>query len=96
MIKYSAICSLLAIGLSGCVGEGYIPPTGPAGTYMTADGTEIECRRIKELGTRLGERVCMEPEEWAEVDRAEKETADDFASDVSRSGINRSTLSDIN
>lgn len=48
------------------------------GDFQTADGTKVECRRIKEMGTRLGKRVCMEKQEWAEVDRAAEEAAEDF------------------
>mgnify|MGYP000088352129 CR=1 FL=1 len=68
--------SALAL-LAGCAGDG-VSTSQETGNFETADGKKVECRRIKEMGTRLGKRVCMEKEEWAEVDRAAEEAAEDF------------------
>lgn len=77
MKKYAFLFSALVL-VAGCAGDGVVTGNGEAGEFQTADGKKVECRRIKEMGTRLGKRVCMEKTEWAEVDRAAEEAAEDF------------------
>lgn len=34
---------------------------------VTADGERVECRRIRETGTRFSTRVCHTEEQWARI-----------------------------
>lgn len=93
-MKKTMIALALAAMAAGCVGDGY-SANGEAGTFQTADGTEVECRRIKEMGTRLGKRVCMEVEEWAEADRAAEEGAEGFMDSTTGAGRDMTAPGDI-
>lgn len=95
-MKLAALSLGLVVLVGACVGDGYVSPNGEAGTFQTADGTEVECRRIKEMGTRLGKRVCMQPKEWAEVDKAAEEGAEGFMDSTAGAGRDMTPPGGIN
>ena len=76
MTKITSTLVAMGFVLAGCTA--IEDPSANSEMMVADDGTEVECRRIKEMGTMLGKRVCMEPAEWQEVDRAAEEGAEDF------------------
>jgi hypothetical protein len=49
------------------------PKNGSDEPELVVDGVEWECRRIQEVGSRLGKKTCASPEQWAAHDKAEAE-----------------------
>ena len=80
------IGAFVAMGalLSGCTA--IEAPSTSSEMVMSTDGREVECRRIKEMGTMLGRRVCMEPAEWAQIDEQAEEAGRRFVDEVSADG----------
>lgn len=78
--------ALIAMGfvLAGCTA--IEDPSTNSEMMLADDGTQVECRRIKEMGTMLGERVCMEPAEWAQIDEQAEEGARRFVDEVTADG----------
>ena len=55
------------------------PQTGEAAlTASSVDGKEVECRRVTTTESRLGQRVGNTKEQWAAIEKAEKEAADNL------------------
>ncbi|RIJ23518.1 hypothetical protein D1224_04450 [Henriciella barbarensis] len=84
MIRFTGAFVAMGALLSGCTAiEG---PSTNSEMVMATDGREVECRRIKEMGTMLGRRVCMEPAEWAQIDEQAEEEGRRFIDEVSADG----------
>jgi hypothetical protein len=63
---YGAVGLVMLSTAAGCAGT----PAGEDGEpELVVDGVEWECRRIKEVGTRLGKKTCASPEQWAAHDK---------------------------
>lgn len=76
MIKsclYGAVGLVMLSMAAGCAGT---PVGADDEPELVVDGVEWECRRIKEVGTRLGKKTCASPEQWAAYD---KDVADQTA-----------------
>ena len=60
----------MTVVLGACAGT-----PEPGDPELVVDGVEWECRRIHEVGTRLGKKTCASPDVWAERDAKEAEMA---------------------
>lgn len=57
--------------------------TGDDAYYLALeDGERAECRRVEELGSRLGKRVCRSVEEWEQIDEQSEEDSQEFLRNV--------------
>ncbi len=83
MLKMTGALLGLGLVLSACTS---FEPNDDVEMAQATDGTEVECRRIKEMGTRLGRKVCMEPEEWAQIDEQAAEAGRRFIDEVTADG----------
>ncbi len=63
------------------------PGTGTKLYTSKADGETVECRRIQEMGSRLGKRVCMKPIEWEQADAAAEQAAKDQINRNNQRGV---------
>jgi hypothetical protein len=52
-------------------------PTGDAGADDGVDESEVICKNIKPLGTRMAKRVCGTVAQWAALDRKTTDAASD-------------------
>ena len=84
MIRITGVFFAMGALLAGCTA--IEEPSTNSEMMMTTDGREVECRRIKEMGTMLGRRVCMEPAEWAQIDEQAEEEGRRFIDEVSADG----------
>lgn len=84
MTRITSVLVAMGTLLAGCTA--IEDPSTNSEMMMTTDGREVECRRIKEMGTMLGERVCMEPAEWAQIDEQAEEEGRRFVDEVSADG----------
>lgn len=83
MIRMTGALVGLGLVLSGCTA---IETGDDIEMAVATDGTEVECRRIKEMGTRLGKKICMEPQEWAQIDEQAEEAGRRFIDEVTADG----------
>jgi hypothetical protein len=61
----------------------------------TNDDQEIVCRDVVYTGSRLKRRVCSTKAGWAEIDKKNRKTADDFDREAKRDdGVNTGTSGD--
>lgn len=84
MRKIASAFIAMGFVLTGCTA--IEDPGADSEMMMADDGREVECRRIKEMGTRLGRQVCMEPAEWAQIDEQAKEAGARFVDEVTSDG----------
>ena len=70
----SALLGLACLTLAACAGT----PAGDGAPAVGQTNADMECRRIKTTESRLGEKVCYTKAQWAEIERREKEAADDL------------------
>lgn len=67
---FGAAAFVMLTSTAACAGT---PKSASDEPELVVDGVEWECRRIHEVGTRLGKKTCASPEQWAAHDKAEAE-----------------------
>jgi len=67
---YGAAALVMLTSTAACAGT---PKNESGDPELVVDGVEWECRRVVEVGTRLGKKTCASPEQWAAHDKAEAE-----------------------
>jgi hypothetical protein len=85
LLKAAAI---VALGMTGAACASTSASDEPE---LVVDGQEWECRRAKEIGTRLGKKTCASPETWAERDAEEAEMAAETSRRIREQGSARSS-----
>jgi hypothetical protein len=66
-------------------------PTADAAAADGIDDSEIVCKNIKPLGTRMAKRVCGTVAQWAAVDKKTTDAASEDMRRVRQSGVGTTT-----
>ena len=71
------VCAALLFGSVPAMAQPQ-PTAGPTPAAQASTADRIICRRVEEIGTRLGgKRVCMTQQQWEEQRRRDREDVED-------------------